>query len=35
MDVNALKQRLKDSVARVIFDRTKRTPVIIVSVFAV
>ncbi|MCH5197858.1 MAG: ribonuclease J [Oscillospiraceae bacterium] len=35
MDVNALKQRLKDSVAKVIFDRTKRTPVIIVSVFAV
>ena len=35
MDVVALQQRLKDAVAKAVFDKTRRTPVIIVSVFAV
>ena len=35
MDSNVLKQRLKDAVAKAVFDKTKRSPVIIVSVFAV
>lgn len=35
MDTNALRQRLKDAISKVIFERTKRTPVVIVSVFAV
>ena len=35
MDTNALRQRLKDAVAKAIFDKTKRTPVVIISVFAV
>ncbi len=35
MDINVLKQRLKDAVAKAVFDKTKRSPVIIVSVFAV
>ena len=35
MDTNALRQRLKDAVAKAIFNKTRRTPVIIVSVFAV
>ncbi len=35
MDINVLKQRLKDGVAKAVFDKTKRSPVIIVSVFAV
>ena len=35
MDINVLKQRLKDAVAKVVFDKTKRSPVVIVSVFAV
>ena len=35
MDTNALKQRLKDAVAKAIFEKTRRTPVVIVSVFAV
>lgn len=35
MDTNALKQRLKDAVAKAIFEKTRRTPIVIVSVFAV
>ena len=35
MDTNALRQRLKDAVSKAIFDKTKRTPVVIISVFAV
>ena len=35
MDTNLLKQRLKDAVAKAIFDKTKRSPVIIISIFAV
>ena len=35
MDTNALRQRLKDAVAKAIFEKTKRTPVIFISVFAV
>ncbi len=35
MDSNVLKQRLKDAVAKAVFDKTKRSPIIIVSVFAV
>ena len=35
MDINVLKQRLKDAVAKAVFDKTRRSPVIIVSVFAV
>ena len=35
MDTNALKQRLKDAVSKALFDKTRRTPVVIVSVFAV
>ena len=35
MDTNALKQRLKDAVSKAIFDKTRRNPIILVSVFAV
>lgn len=35
MDINVLKQRLKDAVSKAVFDKTRRSPVIIVSVFAV
>ena len=35
MDITALKAKLKDSVAKILFDKTKRSPVIIVNVFAV
>ena len=35
MDSNVLKQRLKDAVAKAVFDKTKRSPIVIVSVFAV
>ena len=35
MDVNVLKQRLKDAVSKAVFDKTRRSPIIIVSVFAV
>ncbi len=35
MDTVALESKLKDSVAKTLFDKTKRSPVIIVNVFAV
>lgn len=35
MDTYALKQKLKDAVQKAVFDKTKRNPVIIISVFAV
>ena len=35
MDITALKAKIKDSVAKILFDKTKRSPVIIVNVFAV
>lgn len=35
MDITALKAKLKDSVAKTLFDKTKRSPVVIVNVFAV
>lgn len=35
MDTNALRQRLKDAVSKALFDKTRRAPVVIVSVFAV
>lgn len=35
MDITALKSRLKDSVAKTLFDKTRRSPIIIVNVFAV
>ncbi len=35
MDLPSLQLRLKDAVAKAVFDKTRRSPVIIVSVFAV
>ena len=35
MDITALKTKLKDSVTKTLFDKTKRSPVVIVNVFAV
>lgn len=35
MDITALKTKLKDSVSKTLFDKTKRSPVVIVNVFAV
>lgn len=35
MDIYALKTKLKDSISKAIFDKTRRNPIIIVSVMAV
>lgn len=35
MDINTLRSRLKDTVSKAIFEKTKRTPVVIITVFAV
>ncbi len=35
MDINTLRSRMKDAVAKAIFEKTKRSPVIIITVFAV
>lgn len=35
MDITALKAKLKDSISKTLFDKTRRSPVIIVNVFAV
>lgn len=35
MDINSLRSRLKDAVSKAIFEKTKRSPVVIITVFAV
>lgn len=35
MDINALRSRLKDAVSKAIFEKTKRSPVVIITVFAI
>lgn len=35
MDINSLKARMKDAVAKAIFEKTRRTPMVIITVFAV
>lgn len=35
MDINTLKSRMKDAVSKAIFEKTKRTPIVIITVFAI
>lgn len=35
MDINSLRSRMKDAAAKAIFEKTKRSPVVIITVFAV